>query len=300
MPVRCTGITKQGVRCAKVATRSLEAEGEREWCAQHAPENAAKNVPRCAGLMRNGQNCDNAGAHIVVFQSEEVTVCSAHKGTFEETDGRTLQTPPKPKTKKMTRLAQPSEIVEDDPGNGSGRSRDKGTLRERLISSTEDLYGEIHSALENTIVNAQKRRMTACPSCGHRFSVLIPDYGAIVAAANTLLAKAVPTTQGVEEEIAALDNAPPEEIAALSTGDLKRLLRNQEWSTVKMEAEAETLEETVARHLGVLADYADNPAPDDLAKAHYSMREVLRLRQVSEQLQPLFRVELPELPRERV
>ena len=59
-----------------------------------------------------------------------------------------------------------------------------------------------------------------------------------------------------------------------------------------MKAEAETLKETVSRHLTVLADFADAPDPDDLPKAQYSKREVHRLRRVAEQLQPLLRVEL--------
>ena len=91
------------------------------------------------------------------------------------------------------------------------RSHHSGSLRERLVTSTEELYSEIHDALENTIKNATKRRMKACPSCGHRFSVLIPDHGAVVAAANTLLAKAIPTTTASEEEMARLENTPPEE-----------------------------------------------------------------------------------------
>jgi hypothetical protein len=188
----------------------------------------------------------------------------------------------------MTRLAQPTTLASEEKGNGRPRrTHESGSLRERLVSTTEDMYEQITSALEDVITNAKKRRATACPSCGHRFSVLIPDYGSIVQAANALLAKTVASTSTLEEEAEKLESTSPVALAELSTPQLKRLLRNQDWSTVQMQAEAETLEEAVSRHLGVLADYADDPHPDDLPRAQYAKREIGRLRQIAAQLQPL-------------
>lgn len=170
MPVRCSGITKAGVQCAKVSTRSLGEGSERQWCPLHAPEGAVKDIPSCAGKLRNGVGCPSAPVYIAVFGGEEVTLCSVHRGVFNDSDGKSVQTPPKPKKKPMTRIAQPSTVVEavsTEEGNGKGsRHRESGTLRERLISSNEELCEYIHSALEDTIRNAQKRRMTACPSSG--------------------------------------------------------------------------------------------------------------------------------------
>ena len=43
----------------------------------------------------------------------------------------------------------------------------------------------------------------------HRFSVLIPDYGSIVQAANALLAKTVASTSTLEEEAEKLESVSP-------------------------------------------------------------------------------------------
>ena len=102
------------MRCAKVATRSPHEGAEREWCPQHCPEGAVKDIPRCAGKLRNGVGCPTTPIFIAVWQGEEVTLCSVHMGVFNDSDGKSVQTPPKQKKKPMTRIAQPSEPVPDD------------------------------------------------------------------------------------------------------------------------------------------------------------------------------------------
>ncbi len=140
--------------------------------------------------------------------------------------------------------------------------------------------------------------MTACPSCGHRFSVLIPDYGAVVAAANTLLAKTVSTSSDFEEEVAALESTPVEALSDLSTAQLKRLVENRDSSTAQLQAEAETLEESIERHMRVLYGYVEGPELDELPRAQHAKRELLRLRRIGDDLQRVMRSDLPLLPGE--
>ena len=68
---------------------------------------------------------------------------------------------------------------------------------------------------------------------------------------------------------------------------------------VQTQAEAETLEETVGRHLDVRGRLRGDARPRGASAVSFAKRELLRLRRIGEQLQPVLRANLPLLPGEK-
>ena len=224
----------------------------------------------CDGVLRDDSPCQKRGSWKVTIAGEEKHLCSWHQQVWEQhhvlkppprrrkqvitVDSEEI-VPPEPAHLPLTPLTPEGEAKEEpEPTNGNVPR----TLRERVEDTTEALYEDIERGLREALTNATKARKTRCPSCQETFEVRLPDHGASISAAKSLLDLVVSRPKPeVEPGVGELEGEGFD-LSSLSTAQLRRSLHLSEEEMIER-LDEETLEERVERVVEVADRFMADP-----------------------------------------
>ena len=283
----CAGVTKAGEPCGRKLLSFITPDGRR-WCSTHTPPNGepdklyvgpTKVTVPCAGVLRDDSPCEKRGTWKVTIAGEEKMLCSWHHQIWEQ--HRVLKPPPRRRKQVVT--VDSEEITPPEPpllplaplsaegehAAASTNGNEPKTIRERVEDTTEALYEDIERGLREALTNATKARKTRCPSCQETFEVRLPDHGASISAAKSLLDLVVSRPKPELEPSPVDAESEGFDISKLSTPQLRRYLSLTEEAVVER-LDEETLEEKVELVVDVaerfMADPRDVP-PHEVTEA---------------------------------
>ncbi len=281
------GDHRRGEPCQRKLLRFVTPDGRR-WCNAHAPKDAepdrlyvgpTKVTVPCAGVLRDGRPCEKRGTMdgddrrrgeaplllaspgLGAAPRPEASASEAQAGR----DGRLEEiVPPEPAHLPLTPLPPEGEHAAAATNGNTPR-----TLRERVEDTTEALYEDIERGLREALTNATKARKTRCPSCQETFEVRLPDHGASISAAKSLLDLVVSRPEArarAEPRRARGRGLRPQQ--ALDP-QLRRYLQLTEEDVIER-LDEETLEEKVERVVDVAERFMADPrdvSPGEVTEA---------------------------------
>ena len=132
------------------------------------------------------------------------------------------------------------------------------TLRERVEDTTEALYEDIERGLREALTNATKARKTRCRACQETLEVRLPDHGASISAAKSLLDYVVSRPKPETEPGLGELEEEGFDLSVVSTDQLRRYLSLSEEQVIEHLDEA-TLAEKVERVVDVAERFMADP-----------------------------------------
>ncbi len=132
------------------------------------------------------------------------------------------------------------------------------TLRERVEDTTEALYEDIERGLREALTNATKARKTRCRACQETFEVRLPDHGASISAAKSLLDSSSPARSPRLSRAWASSRSEGFDLSVLSTEQLRRYLSLSEEQVIER-LDEDTLAEKVERVVDVAERFMADP-----------------------------------------
>jgi hypothetical protein len=234
----------------------------------------------CDGVLRDDTPCQKRGSWTVVIAGEEKHLCSWHQQVWEQ--HRVLKPPPRRRKQVVT--ADSEEITPPEPpllplaplspGEGQHAAEPTNgstpwTLRERVEDTTEALYDDIERGLREALTNATKARKTRCPACQEVFEVRLPDHGASISAAKSLLDLVVSRPKPEAEPSLGELEGEGFDLDTLSTAQLRRYLSLTEEEIIER-LDEETLGEKVEHVVDIAERFMADPrdvTPTEVSEA---------------------------------
>ena len=266
----------------------LVTDDGRRWCTQHSPEGATeerlyigppKETAPCAGVLRDGSPCSKRGTTAVTIDGEEKLLCNWHSQVWEQ--HHVLKPPPKKRRQVVTvdseeilraRAASASPRTSPPEGEHAAAAtngNEPKTIRERVEDTTDALYEDIERGLREALTNATKARKTRCPACQETFEVRLPDHGASISAAKSLLDLVVSRPKPELEPSLVELEGEGFDFANLSTPQLRRYLDLTREEVIER-LDEESLEEKVERVVDVAERFMADPrdvSPGEVTEA---------------------------------